>query len=102
MPQNEPVVSAGALAGVLSAVLLWVRMMGWINWTDDQFNQFMIVVSLVLPIVTGIWARQRVTPLAAPRDTDGAPLSRPGDVPANKELEALQTDAIEINLSGGL
>lgn len=65
--QQEPVVSAGALAGLISAVLLWVRMMNWINWTDDQFNQFMIVVSLALPIATAVWARQRVTPTASPQ-----------------------------------
>lgn len=64
---NEPVLTAASIAGLISAVLLWVRIMGWITWTDDQFNQFMIVVNLALPIVGGIWARARVTPTADPK-----------------------------------
>lgn len=73
---NEPVVSAGALAGLISAVLLWMRIMGWIALDDDQFNQTMIVVSLALPIATGIWARARVTPTKDPQAPDGTPLVR--------------------------
>lgn len=99
---NEPVISAASLAGLLSAVLLWARMMGWIDWTDDQFNQFMIIVSLALPIGAGVWAKSRVTSLSRPRDTDGATLSRPNDVPANRELAAMQTEAISINEATGL
>jgi hypothetical protein len=73
---NEPVVSAGALAGLISAVLLWIRIMGWIDLTDDQFNQTMIMLSLALPIATSIWARQRVTPSKDPQANDGTPLVR--------------------------
>ena len=65
--QKEPVVSAGSLAGLISAVLIWMRLMNWIDWTEDAFNQFMIVVSLALPIGTAYWARARVTPVDNPQ-----------------------------------
>lgn len=73
MPQQEPVVSAAALAGLISAGISFCRLMGWVALDDEQYNSLMIFVSLVLPIATGIWARQRVTPVAAPmaRNTEG-------------------------------
>lgn len=65
--QKEPVVSAASLAGLISAVLIWARMMNWIDWSEDAFNQFMIIVSLAIPIGTSVWARGRVTPVDSPR-----------------------------------
>lgn len=99
---TEPVITAASIAGLVSAGISFARLMNWIALTDDQYNSLMLFLGMALPIGLGIWARQQTTPLSAPRDTDGTALSRPGDVPANKELEALQTDAIEINLTGGM
>lgn len=99
---TEPVITAASIAGLLSAGISFARLMGWITLSDDQFNSLMVFVGLALPIGLSLWARQQVTPLALPRDTDGVPLSRPGDVPANKQMAAIQKEAIEINESGVL
>ena len=78
---NEPVLSVGALVAVITAGLQWARLMGWIHWTDEQFNQFMMFVGLALPLVGAVWARSKVTPLARPQDNDGTPLVRKGEYP---------------------
>lgn len=97
---TEPVTVAASIAGLLNAGISFCRLMGWIALNDEQYNSLMIFIGMALPIGLSIWARGQVTPLANPKDTDGVELSRPGDVPANKKLENLQTEAIEINLSG--
>lgn len=74
--RNEPVITAASVAGLIGALLMWVRLMGWIDWTDDQFNQFMIMVNLALPLVAALWARTQVTPVAAPKDNEGVELVR--------------------------
>lgn len=73
---REPVVVSSSIAGLISALLMWMRLMGWIGWTDDQFNQTMIVVSLALPIAAGFFARTQTTELRAPKDEDGKALIR--------------------------
>ena len=99
---TEPVITAASIAGLLSAGISFARLMGWITLSDDHFNSLMVFVGLALPVGLSLWARQQVTPLTQPRDTDGVPLSRPGDVPANKQMAAIQKEAIEINESGVL
>ena len=99
MPNTEPVLTAASLVGLISAGISFARLMGWIALNDDQYNQLMIFIGLALPIGMGIWARSQVTPLTNPVDTDGVPLSRPNDVPANKQMAALQSAAIAINES---
>lgn len=97
---NEPVITAASIAGLISAGISFARLMGWLALNDDQYNSLMLFIGMALPIGLGIWARSQVTPLAKPVDTDGVALSRPGDVPANKELAAMQTEAIEMDKAG--
>lgn len=98
---TEPVITAASIAGLLSAGISFCRLMGWIALNDEQYNSLMLFIGMALPIGLGVWARSQVTPLADPKDTDGVPLSRPNDIPANKKMEVLQTEAIEINATGG-
>lgn len=97
MNNTEPVVTAASIAGLISAGISFARLMNWIALDDDQYNSLMLFIGMALPIGLGLWARQQVTPLAKPRDVDGAELTRPGDVPAIKELAVLQTEAKQIN-----
>lgn len=94
---TESVITAASIAGLISAGISFCRLMNWITLTDDQYNALMIFIGMALPIGFGLWARSRVTELAKPRDVDGTELSRPGDVPAIKELSNLQGEAIKIN-----
>jgi hypothetical protein len=50
--------------------------MGWITWTDDQFNGFLTFLALLLPLGGALWARAKVTPLSSPRAKDGTRLIR--------------------------
>jgi len=94
---TEPVITAASIAGLLSAGISFARLMGWIALSDDQYNSLMVFVGMALPIGLSLWARQQVTPLNSPKDVDGVELSRPGDKPAIKQLEAIQSEAIEMN-----
>lgn len=98
---KEPVITAASIAGLLSAGISFSRLMGWIALTDDQYNALMLFLGMALPIGLSIWARNEVTPLADPKDTDGVALTRPGDVPVNKKMEPIQAEAIQINRMGG-
>lgn len=97
MNNTEPVITAASIAGLISAGISFARLMGWWDLSDDQYNALMIFIGMALPIGLGLWARQQVTPLVKPRDVDGAELTRTGDVPAIKELGALQVEAKKIN-----
>lgn len=68
---NEPVVTAGTIAGLISAFVVFLRAMGWLPMTDDQFTALMGFVVLAIPIGFAFWARAQVTPVANPRDNDG-------------------------------
>ena len=94
---NEPVFTAGAIVAAIGALLAALVSLGVIHLSPEQQTAILTAAAAILPLAAALWARQQVTPLTQPRDTDGTPLSRPGDVPANKELAALQADAISIN-----
>lgn len=93
---REPLITTAVITAVIAALITLLKAFG-VPITEEQqgaINQFLVVLAPL--IVAGI-ARVYVTPLSAPRDTDNVPLTRPGDVPANKELAAMQTEAAEIN-----
>lgn len=68
---NEPVVTAASIASLISAIIIFVRSMGWLPITDDQFANLMAVVAIALPIIGALIARRFVTPLSAPKDNEG-------------------------------
>lgn len=81
---NEPVVTAASVAALISSGVAFARLMGWIVLDDEQFNALMVFVNLLLPIVAAMWARAQVTPLNAPHDVDGQPLTRLDNSPPLK------------------
>ncbi len=68
---NEPVVTAASVAALISAIIVFVRSMGWLVLSDDQFANLMAMVAIALPIIGAVIARRFVTPLAAPKDNAG-------------------------------
>jgi len=76
---EEPVLSAAAIAGAVGAVLAALVSLGVIDLTAEQQAAILAAIVAVTPIAAALWARAQVTPLANPRDVDGEPLSRPGD-----------------------
>lgn len=98
---KEPLITTAVVTAVIAALITLLKAFG-VPITEEQqsaINQFLVVMA---PLIVAGVGRIYVTPLSAPRDTDGMPLSRPGDVPANKQMAALQTEATEINESGVL
>lgn len=65
--RGEPILTGSAIVAVITAGLQWVRLMGWIDWTDEQFNQFMLFMGLVVPLAGGFIMRTWVTPLSNPK-----------------------------------
>lgn len=98
--EQESVITAATLSGLISAALVMLVALNVIQLDDAQMAAIVGFVALATPIAISFWPRSQVTPLSAPRDTDGVTLSRPNDVPANKELENLQSEAIELNETG--
>lgn len=73
MIQREPVLTAAIVAGLVMAVSL-----GWLNLNSDQLGSienFLNIaeplVAVAVPVILAWIARQRVTPMAAPRTSTG-------------------------------
>lgn len=58
---DEPVVTAGAVAGIVGALLVLAVSFG-MKITDDQQKAILAVVTLVAPIIAAWIARSKVTP----------------------------------------
>jgi hypothetical protein len=59
------------------AVLALALAFGWVDWTNDQNAAVLGVVAAAFVIISSIataFLRQKVTPLAQPRDEDGSAL----------------------------
>ena len=73
--KTEPVLTAGAIAGVIMAGLAMAVSLGWLNLADSQMRAIQAfvlpVLGLVLPIGAALWARGKVTPVASPKTADG-------------------------------
>lgn len=79
---NEPVLSAGAIAGAISAILVALVSLGVIDLTPEQQAAILAAVVAVLPIAMALWARMQVTPLVDPTDEDGEALTRYDGMPS--------------------
>ena len=44
--------------------------------TDEKQKVLLALIGVLAPIVTAVWARGQVTPVADPRDDDGNPLRK--------------------------
>lgn len=93
--------------GVSAALILFKsflelgQAMGWWNLDAKQtqvLSKFIEVAIPILVVVVGsLLLRLNVTSLVRPTDLDGVALSRPNDVPAIKEMEAIHSEANELN-----
>lgn len=105
MPNDNPVLTqAAGVTGfivVVKTLITYFRAMGWIDLDEERYQLTVSTLETILPIaaiwVGVLWARRKVTPLAAPRDIDGTPLSRPDNTPAIPQMAKEQQEAIELN-----
>ena len=74
---REPVLTAGAISGVIMAGLAMGVSLGWLKLDDAQMGsiQTFLVAALALavPLVGALVARRYVTPLANPKTESGEP-----------------------------
>lgn len=105
MSNDNPVLTqAAGVTGfivVVKALIVYSRVMGWINLDDSRYQATETLIDTVVPIaaiwVAALWARRRVTALTNPKDIDGTPLTRPDNAPAIPQLEKQQAEAIQLN-----
>lgn len=75
--KTEPVLTAGAVAGVIMAGLAMAVSLGWLSLTDTQMGSiqtFLVAaLALLVPLLAALWARSQVTPTANPRTEAGEP-----------------------------
>lgn len=103
MADINPAVQGGA--GVTGAIVITkaffnlAQSLGWMAPEDAAaWTTFFNDVVPIAFVWGGVWyVSRRTTNISNPRDQDGVPLSRPGDVPVIAKMETLQTEAIQIN-----
>lgn len=75
--KSEPVLTAGAIVGVIMSGLIMLVALKVVNLDDTQMGTiqaFLVaLVPLLLTVGAALWARSRVTPTAAPKTKEGEP-----------------------------
>jgi apolipoprotein N-acyltransferase len=75
--KSEPVLTAGAIAGVVMAFLGMAVSLGWLRLDEGQMQAIQAFVlpalGLALPIAAAFYARSKVTPTADPKTSTGEP-----------------------------
>lgn len=73
---KEPVITAQALSGLVSAGLVMLVALGLVRLDETQQAAVLAFSIAFINALFGIWARSKVTPLAEPRDRAGFRLVR--------------------------
>lgn len=92
MTEQEPVITANAIAGAVGAVLVMLVSLGVIDLSPEQQAAILAAVVAVLPILAALWARLKVTPLVNARDVDGEALTRFDGTPALPEQARIEKE----------
>ena len=74
--KDEPLINAAAMVAIVMAVINLLRTFG-VPVTEEQIAAFNELMVYVAPFAVVLLARGKVTPLAAPKDNTGTPLTRP-------------------------
>lgn len=89
---REPVTFFGSISDAVKTLVLAVLVLalafGWVNWTDEQYAAVLGVITaafVLISTIANVLARDRVTPVAAPRDPDGTPLVRSIPTPPHRD-----------------
>ena len=75
--KTEPVLTAGAITGVLMAGLFMAVSLGWLHLNETQLGSIETfagaLLALLLPVLISLWPRSQVTPVSSPHTADGEP-----------------------------
>ena len=81
---DQPLVSAAAISSLVSAIIALLVSFG-VPVTPEQNTAIMTFVAALIPWLMWFLAKNKVTALADPKDEDGQPLTRAGDLPTLKQ-----------------
>lgn len=84
---NEPLLTAAIVTSVIGALITLLKTFG-VPINADQQQAISAFVALVAPIAMALWARNKVTSLANPKDELGRPLSGPAGEPTVAQTRA--------------
>lgn len=102
-PVLTQAISAATFIALIKAIIAVLNAFHIFNFDEQQNATLVALIDTAIPVVAvlfgGWWASRKVTPLAAPRDSDGAELSRPDNSPAIAEMESIHVEALKINES---
>lgn len=102
-PVVTQAISAATFIALVKAVVAVLLAFGVFSFDEKQSSTIDALIDTAIPIlaifVGAWWASRKVTNLAAPRDSDGAVLSRPDNAPAIAEMESLHGEALKVNQS---
>lgn len=79
--RNEPVLTAQAITGLISAAMVMLVALGVINLDDTQQAAIMAFAIAAVNVLSGVIARSWVTPLANHRAADGTELVKKTEYP---------------------
>lgn len=100
-PVFTQAISAAAFITLIKALLAVLLAFHVFIFDDKQNTTVNYLIDNAIPILAifigAWWASRKVTSLAAPRDIDGTPLTRPDNAPALVELTEAHDEAIKIN-----
>ena len=74
LPMLEPVAVVNGSVAIVEASIALAVSFG-LNWSGEQVGLVMAAVIAIGNLLKTIWARRKVTPVAAPRDNEGKALS---------------------------
>ena len=77
--RREPVMLANLIASAVSALIIALVALGSLPWTIEQQGAVMALTVAIVNVVAALWARNEVTPMTSPQDSDGTPLVREGE-----------------------
>lgn len=102
-PVVTQAISAATIIALIKAIVVVLKAFDVFNFDEDQDSAVNLLIDTGIPIVAVLggawWASRKVTSLAAPRDVDGATLSRPDNAPAIGEMESIHQEALKVNQS---
>lgn len=85
---TSPVWNAAGISSIVSALIALLVAFG-VPLTEQQTTAILSFVAVVAPFAVAWISASKVTPLSAPTDKDGIPLSRPDGSPTIAQTRAM-------------
>ena len=91
--QNEPLTRNAGIGVVITTLLVWLRTMGYVDWTEEQFavteDMVLILANAAIWFILIVQPRfnKEVTSIADPKTKDGEKL-----IPASAVTQMVKTE----------